>query len=487
MIYPATNSTLPSLQLPASRQAGHYGIWLAAAALLAALTLAATQTLSGPQLLCAAMLLFFTVKAYLTWMDSRETNTPVWALLCAAHFVFYGLAIFGAERESPSWYDRGAILPDSSLTAAMVVGVLGLLSMAIGRRAAVRLGYAKRVEVQLMNSAVFTPLRIRVLLLLGIAVNLLGVPFYGTSLWNVSVTLLNTIPLAAFLWLVLAALSRKMRGVDWLLAAAFFLTRIYLGASIGASLGTIAAPFLLIGLAAISVRRRLPWQMVGVVVCLVLFLQPSKTKVRKQLPHADENAEQTLITWVKTAAAGWAQVFSGDAPLESQLSPTLSRSSLLNMAGLIIDKTPSMVPYQHGAYYPLLIQNLIPRVFWPNKPSVNAANQFFQVEYGLTDEGHLSDVSIACGFEAEGYMNFGWLGVIGVGLFVGFIFAYYEHAFFSAGSTLAATAVGLALVPGFLAVESQLVQYLGGIVQILVAAVIVFRDYRNRPDVVAGN
>jgi hypothetical protein len=221
-------------------------------------------------------------------------------------------------------------------------------------------------------------------------------------------------------------------------------------------------------------------------VFLVLFLQPSKTAVRKQMPHMDTRPEQTLTTWVKAAASGWAGVFSGDVSLESQLTATVSRSSLLNMAGVIVDKTPSIVPYQHGASYPLLLKNLIPRVLWPDKPTVNAANQFFQVEYGLTDESHLSDVSIACGFEAEGYMNFGWAGVIGIGLFVGIIFAYYEYAFFSVDTTLAATAVGLALLPGFLTIESQLVQYLGGMVQILVAAMIVFRKQRVSQNATAG-
>jgi len=126
--------------------------------------------------------------------------------------------------------------------------------------------------------------------------------------------------------------------------------------------------------------------------------------------------------------------------------------------------------------YPLLLQALIPRIFWPDKPSVNLANQFFQVEYGLTTPEHLSGVSIACGFEAEGYMNFGWLGVVGVGLLVGAAIGYYEMTFFSAGSALASTAVGLSILPGFLAIDSQLVQYLGGIVQIVFAAMIVFHD-----------
>jgi hypothetical protein len=115
-------------------------------------------------------------------------------------------------------------------------------------------------------------------------------------------------------------------------------------------------------------------------------------------------------------------------------------------------------------------------VAWPEKPSVNLANQFFQVEYGLTDRHDLMSVSIACGFEAEGYMNFGWVGIPAVGLLVGFVLGIYELAFFSVGSSLTAIAVGLALLPGFLTIESQLVQYLGGILQLAFAAAIVFHQ-----------
>jgi hypothetical protein len=89
-------------------------------------------------------------------------------------------------------------------------------------------------------------------------------------------------------------------------------------------------------------------------------------------------------------------------------------------------------------------------------------------------------VSIACGFEAEGYMNFGWVGVLAVALVVGFILGIYETAFFSAGSSLTAIAVGLALLPGFLTIESQLVQYLGGILQLAFAAAIVFHQAKAK-------
>jgi hypothetical protein len=150
------------------------------------------------------------------------------------------------------------------------------------------------------------------------------------------------------------------------------------------------------------------------------------------------------------------------------------------MTGLILERTPEMVPYQLGTSYPLLIKNLVPRIFWPDKPSVNFANQFFQVEYGITERQNLRSVSIASGFEAEGYMNFGWAGILGVGVLVGFGFAIYELAFFSNESSLTAIAVGLAILPGFLTIESQLVQYLGGILQVVFAAAIVFHQAKGK-------
>jgi hypothetical protein len=222
--------------------------------------------------------------------------------------------------------------------------------------------------------------------------------------------------------------------------------------------------------------------MITVVACLVLFLQPGKGIIRNELSRGQLGAGMTdvLVRWVDLSMQGWADVFAGRAPLDEQLSATSSRSSLLTMTGVILEQTPESVPYQLGAYYPLLIKNLIPRVFWPGKPSVNVANQFFQVEYGLTEKQRLSTVSIACGFEAEGYMNFGWAGIVAVGLLVGFVLGIYELAFFSAGSSMTAIAVGLAMLPGFLTIEGQLVQYLGGILQLAFAAAIVFHQGKGK-------
>jgi len=450
--------------------------------LLVTLSAISNQNITAAQFVCAGALLAILIQSYISWSRTRDIRVPVWPLVCAAHFVFFGVAIFGALRMSPSLFDHGRHLSDSILTMAMLVGIVGLLSMGAGRRAAMRLVGRKTFRLPFLETTSPTPAQVQVLLLIGTVTNLFGIPFYGSVVWNISVIAFGALPLAAFLWLVLVRRFRRLSQLDFCLGIAFLGTRLLSGARFGASLGTVVIPLLLMGVADVSLKRKLPWRMMTVVSGLILFLQPGKGIMRHEMERGEVGGGMTdaVVRWVDLSFSGWADVFAGRAPLDEQLSATSSRSSLLTMTGVILEQTPESVPYQLGADYPLLIKNLIPRVFWPGKPTVNLANQFFQVEYGLTEKQNLSTVSIACGFEAEGYMNFGWAGIVPVGLLVGFAVGIYELAFFSAGSSMTAIAVGLAMLPGFLSIESQLVQYLGGILQLAFAATIVFYQAHDK-------
>jgi hypothetical protein len=459
-----------------------YLLWPAGGVLLVTLSTISSQNITAIEFVCAGVLLAVSIQAYLSWSQARNIRVPVWALVCTAHFIFYGLAIFGALRRSPSAFDRGRDLPDSVIATAMLVGIAGLLSMGAGRMAAMNFARRKTFRLSFLGTGASTPARIQTLLLLGIAANFFGVPFLGTVVWNISVIAFSALPLAAFLWLVLVRHFRRLSQLDCLLAIAFLGTRVISGARFNATLGTIVVPLLLIGVADVSLKRKLPWPMIAVVACVIVFLQPGKGTIRHEMSRGEigEGRTDAVVRWAEVSASSWADVLEGRASLDDQLAATSSRGSLLTMTGLILDRTPETVPYQLGAYYPLLIKNLIPRVFWPEKPTVNLANQFFQVEYGLTDRQNLKSVSIACGFEAEGYMNFGWLGILAVGLLVGFVLGIYELAFFSIGSSLTAIAVGLVLLPGFLTLEAQLVQYLGGMLQLAFAAGVVFHQAKGK-------
>jgi hypothetical protein len=127
--------------------------------------------------------------------------------------------------------------------------------------------------------------------------------------------------------------------------------------------------------------------------------------------------------------------------------------------------TPARVPYQHGRLYSYIAVTFIPRVLWPGKPSVNDANHWYQVSYGLTYRGEISSVSIAVGTVAESYINFGWLGpaliIFPLGIFLGTM----QRIFLRADSGLLFTSLGAVLVPQLLAVESQMAEYVAGLAQ----------------------
>src|ERR1035437_1400158 len=213
-----------------------YLLWPAGAVLLVTLSQITNQTVTSTEFVYAGVLLAISIQAYISWSQARNIRIPVWALVCAAHFVFYGVAIFGALRTSPSAFDHGSDLSDSILTMAMLVGIVGLLSMGAGRMAAMRLAGRKTFRLPFLETSSPTPSRLQVLLLIGTVANLFGVPFYGSVLWNISVIAFGALPLAAFLWLVLARRFRRLSELDYVLGIAFLVTRVLSGARFNASL-----------------------------------------------------------------------------------------------------------------------------------------------------------------------------------------------------------------------------------------------------------
>src|ERR1700722_14756458 len=158
-------------------------LWPSGGVLLLTLSSVSSQNISLSEFIYSGMFLALSIQAYITWSRTRDIRVPVWPLVCVAHFVFYGVAIFGALRNSPSAFDHGTELPESVLTAAMLVGILGLLSMGAGRKAAMHFARPKALRLPFLEISASTPSRIQVLLLIGTGVNVFGVPFFGTVVW----------------------------------------------------------------------------------------------------------------------------------------------------------------------------------------------------------------------------------------------------------------------------------------------------------------
>jgi hypothetical protein len=169
----------------------------------------------------------------------------------------------------------------------------------------------------------------------------------------------------------------------------------------------------------------------------------------------------------------WSEAPSNPKTLKNLGNEVLTRLSLLEFSANVMELTPGVVPYQRFHLYSYLGVTLIPRFIWPEKPSWNEANQWYQVNYGLTERGDLGKVSMGVGFLTEGYISFGWAGAIGVMFLIGILLDWLSYTLLDKHSGLVLNAIGVALFPSFLAIESQMAQYLAALIQSLGMTLII--------------
>lgn len=227
-------------------------------------------------------------------------------------------------------------------------------------------------------------------------------------------------------------------------------------------------------------RRRVPRVAVLAIILFTLFFQFGKEDFRKTYWQGGGVAQEEQVSrvervtfWIESSLDKWNEALNDPNTLRVAISPSVSRLSLLNQTANVIEQTPSVVPYQYGWLYSYMAITLIPRFVWPDKPSMSEANQYYQIAYGLSTEEDLSRVSISVGILTEGFMNFGWAGVAGVMFLAGIFFDFYQRTFLNKNSGALMTAIGVILLPQFISVESQMAQYVGGVMQQVVVTLIV--------------
>jgi hypothetical protein len=138
----------------------------------------------------------------------------------------------------------------------------------------------------------------------------------------------------------------------------------------------------------------------------------------------------------------------------------------------MMEATPDRIPYQYGRLYSYMLVTIVPRAFWPDKPSVNEANRWYQVAYRLTMPSNLNGVSIAVGYLPESYINLGWFGTPLVMFCLGILLGLFDKIFLRRASGLLLNSIGVTLLSQLLLVEAQLAQYIAGIGQQVAVALI---------------
>jgi hypothetical protein len=233
--------------------------------------------------------------------------------------------------------------------------------------------------------------------------------------------------------------------------------------------------------------KRLPISMLVIIGAVFLFLSPVKKDVRTAVKEDSSAAAETsqtdrAVDWVTQAISYWGDSFSGRRDLAESTSDASSRTDLIHTFAHIHSLTPDVVPFQYGETYSYLTIGWIPRVFWPEKPIANAANNFYAVAYDVSTEESIKTSSFGATLMGEGYMNFGVAGVVVVMCVLGLVTSLLEDVFAGAQSGAGGQAIFLATFVYFLnGIGSSAEMLFGALAQNLVASCLLLWWVKTRP------
>ena len=413
---------------------------------------------------------------YCSWRRAGERYLPLFPMLSFMYWVYYALALFWGTRSS---YTLHGVLSDQSIEQAMFLSVMGVTCLWVGKWTGIgqRLASPRVLDIYPRHENTWSYIRTALLLSLPLTFGVQSQAYlFGSGGRQLMMILSSTVPMALFVMLFRKWLRRQASHGEVLLITGFLIGRFLAGIASG-WLGSSVAIMVICGVAYLYERRKISTLAFVLVLGYVLFFQAGKEAFRRTFwsERVDSTLSQRISFWSNESLRNWQLTLENpNADNWRRLADqSLGRMSLLQQTANVIDLTPEVVPYQYGHLYSYMLVTLIPRALWEDKPSVNDANRFYQVAYGLTDPDQLGGVSIAVGTLAESFISFGWWGPFLIMIPLGIFFDYFQHALLARDSGWVFNGVGIALIPSFLAIESQLAQYLAGILQCVVVILLV--------------
>jgi hypothetical protein len=434
--------------------------------------------LSLVELLSAFVLCWIPWASAQHWYRGDRESLPLFALISAMYWLGFAVPLFWGGR-TIDLVNGTHFLSRESIEQSVLLALIGMVALWIGMQLARKWKWTPQVRLDVPQD----PWRWHYLRLVLVASSLMKifVPLasLGENYRQIVVNIEVIVPAVAFTALLRRYLHGTALTIDKILLSAYFLVALVLGVSSGWLAGFIGLGLICIATYALE-RRRFPVTAILLVLPVILFFQPGKAQFRQRYWHggpADTYADygERINFWVDASARAWGNALSDTSGrgVRALAGSTLSRVSLLEQTANVIETTPRLVPYQQGRLYSYVLITWIPRFLWQDKPSMNEANRWYQVAYHISSPAQLQTVSIAVGTLTESYINFGWGGPILVMSCLGFFLGSVEKIFLRSHSGILLNSLGTALLPALLVLESQMAEYVAGIVQQILLAILI--------------
>lgn len=172
----------------------------------------------------------------------------------------------------------------------------------------------------------------------------------------------------------------------------------------------------------VSSSRRVPFVTSLAVLILLAVLHNGKSAMRDVYWEGDNRSVPSPLQ-LPSFFSEWLRqgLKPASDSTETRLTAKLvDRTSLLQMLCLVASVSPSQQPFLNGETYKGIPAQFIPRFLWANKPLGHVSTSKLAVYYGLQSDEDTERTTIGFGLLAEAYANFGFIGVVGIGIFFGF-------------------------------------------------------------------
>lgn len=177
-------------------------------------------------------------------------------------------------------------------------------------------------------------------------------------------------------------------------------------------------------------RGRIPWVALLIFLSVVNVLHIGKWEMRRKYWEIFDGVSRplTLVDYPSFYAEWMGHGIAGlNRPANQERSDRtniLERTSSADMLLYAQRYVPAHHPFLYGRTYAVIPELLIPRILHPNKPRAHQGQVILNVELGRQTLNQTMTTYIAWGMLAESWANFGWLGPVLLGLFLGGLGGY---------------------------------------------------------------
>jgi hypothetical protein len=193
-----------------------------------------------------------------------------------------------------------------------------------------------------------------------------------------------------------------------------------------------------------TTRRHVPWLILVLCLPLIAILHNGKSQMREI--YWRDKVELPSLTGLPAFFIQWIELGlqeNDPADSSSLASKLAERASLFQMLCMSVDQVPSIHPHLEGESYIDIPAQVIPRFLWPDKPSSLMSNIRLAVYFNLVDPDDPFSTSIAFGVISEAFINFGFIGVLLLGLLTG---VGFKHIVLRSSGAPLFSAIGIFMI-----------------------------------------